>query len=227
MSCCNPILTDTHYFFSALARLHRLRFKLFGFETSQKQLLAGIRATQIKQATVLDIGCGPGYLHQNLLNDKTASQATGVDISKQMLCEARNLAEINHLTSQTDYQCGDFVALADELNDVDIVLLDKVVCCYPDPDTLIQCSVIKTAQLYALTYPRDRQWTRMGVALMARLLNSLKCSFRPFVHDPKRIETLISEAGFNKIHEHQTFSWLTQVYQRKETHRMRSTRDLE
>ena len=214
MSCCTPAIADTNRFFSALARLHRLRFRIFGFETSQKQLLAGIRGAQIKQATVLDIGCGPGYLHQDLLSDETASRATGVDLSEQMLGEARILAEANDLISRTDYQSGDFVALADGLEAADITLLDKVVCCYPDPDALIKCSLAKTNQLYALTYPRDRKSTRMGVAIMARILSGFKCSFRPFVHDPEQIGVLISEAGFTLICEYKTFSWLTQVYRR-------------
>ena len=214
MSCCTPAIADTNRFFSALARLHRLRFRVFGFETSQKQLLAGIRAVPLKHATVLDIGCGPGYLHQDLLNDDTASWATGVDLSEQMLSEARILAKANHLISRTDYQSGDFVALADELGNADITLLDKVVCCYPDPEALIKASLAKTNQLYALTYPRDRTSTRIGVAIMAQILGSLRCSFRPFIHDPEWIETLISDAGFTLLDENKTFSWLTQVYRR-------------
>ncbi len=51
---------------------------------------------------------------------------------------------------------GDFMTLDERIDNADICLLDKVVCCYPDAQGLVQKSLAKTKQVYGLTYPRDR-----------------------------------------------------------------------
>jgi hypothetical protein len=47
MTCCAAINEDTGRFFNRFAAFHRLRFRLFGFERTQRQLLRGIRQTHI------------------------------------------------------------------------------------------------------------------------------------------------------------------------------------
>jgi magnesium-protoporphyrin O-methyltransferase len=213
MGCCSVPAADTGRFFSRLARLHRIRFKLFGFETSQRHLLEGIKQQGHTGARLLEIGCGPGYLHQALLKSG-AARATGIDLSERMMVEARALARSEGLAEVTDYRQGDFVELAGELNDADVTVLDKVLCCYPDVASLVDRSLDKTRKVYGLTYPRDRALTRAGMGLMACLLRLLGSSFRPYVHDPSFIEARIVQHGFEKTYTNQTLAWLTQVYTR-------------
>lgn len=60
MSCCTLPLADTGRLFSRLAPLHRLRFKLAGFEKTQRQLIEGIQAAGLAGAELLEIGAGAG-----------------------------------------------------------------------------------------------------------------------------------------------------------------------
>ncbi|MEN8168473.1 MAG: class I SAM-dependent methyltransferase, partial [Pseudomonadota bacterium] len=69
----------------------RLRFRLFGLEKTQRQLIQGIKQAGLDGAELLEIGCGPGYLHQALLQSG-AAHATGVDLAEGMLAEARTSA---------------------------------------------------------------------------------------------------------------------------------------
>lgn len=131
MTCCAAINQDTGRLFSRFAAWHRLRFRLFGFERTQRQLLGGIRQAGIGGATLLEIGCGPGYLHRSLLR-MGAERATGVDLSAGMLEIARAGAAAEGLAGRTDYLQGDFTQMADQIADADVVILDKVICCYPD-----------------------------------------------------------------------------------------------
>jgi hypothetical protein len=41
-----------------------------------------------------------------------------------------------------------------------VVTLDRVVCCYPDPEALLGAAAAKTRQVLAFTYPRDRWYVR-------------------------------------------------------------------
>lgn len=213
MTCCTVPAGDTGRFFSRLSFLHRLRYRLLGFEKNQKQLLQGIAQAGFKDCTVLEIGCGAGDLHQSLLTSG-AAHATGVDLSERMLAEARASAKAAGLAERTEYRWGDFVEIADRLQDADITILDKVVCCYPDMESMVDRSLARTRRVYALTYPRDRRLTRLGVAIMARVLKLLGSEFRPYVHDPKRIRPRILIEGFQNVYTRRTAMWLTEVYAR-------------
>jgi magnesium-protoporphyrin O-methyltransferase len=213
MTCCNPIQTDTGRLFSWFAVPHRLRHRLFGFEKTQRQLLEGIRQAGFQDEELLDIGCGPGYLHQSLLKDG-ATRSIGVDLSPGMLAEARKAAKTAGLEGCTDYRCGDFVQLADELPAADVTLLDKVVCCYPDWEALLNSSLAKTRRVYALTYPRDRIMTRTGSRILHWGMELIHCCYQPYIHDPQKIQQRILEHGFQQNYEALTNSWYTQVYVR-------------
>jgi SAM-dependent methyltransferase len=211
MSCCAIPSADTSRFFSRLARLYRWRSRLFGLDSTQRRLIDGIRRTGLEGETLLEIGCGAGQLQRELLQ-AGARHGVGVDLSAGLLEEARREAQRAGLASRTDYRQGDFVALADAIAPAAIVVLDKVVCCYPDPERLLEAAMDRTRRVLALTYPRDRAATRAGVALMAALLRLTGCRFRPYVHDPASIEDWIKCRGFRRHSRARTFAWLTDIH---------------
>jgi SAM-dependent methyltransferase len=213
MACCTVVNADTGRFFSWVAGLHRLRFRLFGFERTQRQLLDGLRAGGIAEAEVLEIGCGPGYLHRALLREG-AARATGVDLSARMLEIARAEAEAAGLAGRTSYRQGDFTLLADQLPEADVTILDKVICCYPDWERLVVRSIEKTRRLYAFTIPCDRALTRVGLGAMRWGLNRAGCRYQPYIHDPVKISERLSASGFRCIDEARTPTWVTRVYAR-------------
>lgn len=85
MLCCNAQTAATQRFFSKLAGLSRWRYRLLGPEKSQRQLLAALEEAGVDDATLLEIGCGVGYLHQRLLKTHAAASAIGIDLSERML----------------------------------------------------------------------------------------------------------------------------------------------
>jgi SAM-dependent methyltransferase len=208
--CCHA--QSAGRFFSFFARRSRKRYKRKGFEASQKQLMAGLEQVGYRDATVLDIGCGVGHLHQTLL-EQGARSAIGIDLAPKMLAEASDWAKQRGLSERVRYVEGDFMTV-DDIGDADITLLDKVVCCYPDAQGLAGKSLAKTKHIYGLTYPRDRWFIRLGVEVMAWLLWLMRSEFRSYVHDPVQIERWIRDKGFQKRFEAQTAMWLTQVYEK-------------
>jgi hypothetical protein len=210
-SCCN--VESAGKFFSFFARGYRKRFEKKGFEVSQQQLLAGLEQVGYEGAALLEIGCGVGHLHQSLL-EKGASTATGIDLATKMLSEATDWADERGLSDRVNYIEGDFMELAQDVEQADICVMDKVVCCYPDARGLVEQSLAKTRRAYALTYPRDRWFVRLSIRIWNTLLWVLRADFRSFVHDPDQIEAWITGAGFEKRFEDRTAFWLSQVYVR-------------
>ncbi len=211
MSTCCPHAQSASRLFSFFAKRYRKRAGNRGFERSQEQLLKGLESAGYRDGDLLEIGCGVGHLHQTLL-ERGARSAVGVDLAPQMLAEAREMAVQRGLTGRTEYVEGDFIDLEDKIAPADVTLMDKVVCCYPDADTLIHGSLEKTRRVYALTYPRDRWFVRLMMALGALFFRLVRSSFRPYVHDPNQIEAWIIESGFHKKFQDNTAVWLTQIY---------------
>lgn len=212
MACCCPHSQSAGRLFSFFARRYRKRFQKKGFEPSQKQLLQGIKQAGYKSASILEIGSGVGHLHQTLIEDG-ASSATGVDLAAKMIEEARRWAADRNIADKVNYINDDFVTLNDNsIENADITILDKVICCYPDADALVHKSLAKTVHVYAVTYPRKRFITLAGEKIGAAIMWLFRSCFRSYVHDPAQIESWITEQGYCKQYENKTFIWLTQVY---------------
>ncbi len=213
MKCCQPATGSTARFFSWFARRSGRHYRKSGLGKAQRQLVSAIQETGIEGTSLLEVGCGVGYLHQTLLKSG-AGKALGVDLSEKMISEASALAAEQSLADRTNYVLGDFVTMAADLPRADITILDKVVCCYPDAKTLIERSLEKTSKVYALTYPRAHFLNRVMFEVEAFCLKIIRCEFRPFVHDPSSIESWIEAKGFHKRKQEVTWIWLTQVYAR-------------
>ena len=213
MTCCCPHSRSASRFFSFFAKNYRKRFEKKGFEASQKQLVKGIEKAGFKDASLLEVGSGVGYLHQTLL-ERGAKSAVGVELSPSMIAEAKDWAREKQLDDRTLYFEGDVINLAAELQHADLTILDKVVCCYPDAEGMVKTTIAKTNKVYALTYPRYRWYIRAVTAVSAFFLKLFGSDFRPYVHNPAEIENWIKQAGFEKKYQSNTFIWLTQIYAR-------------
>ena len=147
-----------------------------------------------------------------MLLEQGAKSAVGIDLAPDMLKEAQDWSEEKGLSDRVQYIQGDFIELLDQVEAADITILDKVVCCYPHAELLVNHSVKKTKHIYALTYPRSRWFTKVAIEIMAFFLKLSGSDFRAFVHTPNDIERWILEAGFKKSYQEQTFIWLSQIY---------------
>jgi len=217
MSCCcvpNGAAEGTNKFFNAQARRLEKQFKKKGLQKEQKHLTEGIRQSGMHDAEILEIGCGVGGLHLSLFKDG-AAKATGFDISEKMIATARKLANEMGLQERTQYWRGDFVAMHENAPQVDVTILDKVICCYENAPELIARSTAKTRRVYAVSYPRPSALVRFGFRSLKVLLKLLRETFHPYYHEPRQIQQWIIENGFEKVYEKNTTIWLIQVFQRK------------
>jgi magnesium-protoporphyrin O-methyltransferase len=118
-----------------------------------KLILEAVRSLGLKDAALLDIGGGIGTIHHELLKD-VASEATHVDASSAYLKIATEEAKRVGHEAQVKFIHADFTDVADELPQVDVVTLDRVVCCYPNMRALLKAASSKSRTAIAMTYPR-------------------------------------------------------------------------
>lgn len=211
-SCCIHAQAAAELF-SRLAKVYRWRYRWLGLERSQRQLVAGLERLGFAGARILEIGCGVGCLHQWLVAHG-AQQAVGVDLSARLLAEAEALARENGLAERVRYVQGDFLDLAACLEPVEIVILDKVICCYPDAKALLTQAVGNARRAVALTYPRAIWYNWFGIKLINCLLSLGGSEFRTFLHPPEAVASWLIEAGLEQAWENKTPVWLTQIFVR-------------
>ena len=213
VNCCHYNPDEAGRLFSRFAHRHRRHYQHKGLSKSQRQLTRGITLVGIRGATLLEIGCGVGYLQQKLLEDGAAS-AIGVDLSESMITQARQVAAAQGLADRTAYHVGDFVCIQDRVPMSDITLLDKVICCYPDAERMVKRSLDKTRRAYALTFPKNNWFNRLGVRVLGGVMRLLRIEFRNYVHEPREIERWATERAFRRVYTAQTLLWHTRVYAR-------------
>jgi magnesium-protoporphyrin O-methyltransferase len=209
--CCN-IDYDVH-FDADEARGDLLRYRSKGPEGSTQRLIRLLVAEGVGGATLLDIGGGVGIVQLELLDAGVAS-SMDVDASRPYLSVAESEAAERGFKGRTAYRHGDFVALADEIEPADVVTLDRVICCYPDVDSLVSLSARHARRLYALVYPVDRWWTRAVGRVLNLITRLSRSDYRMHIHPAERVDRLIRDAGLERRHRHVGMVWQTAVYAR-------------
>ncbi len=162
---------------------------------------------------MLEIGCGTGELQRRVLA-AGAGSAVGIDVAAGMIERARTAADREGLLERATFLVGDAVERAAELQPAALVVLDKVLCCYPEIDHLLAMSLQRAQRLYSVVVPRPH-WLVAAVWKVAiavfRLLGS---TFHPFYHDWHRTAASISAAGFRRIFAAHTLAWEAWIYRR-------------
>lgn len=213
MVCCPAAQTSTGRFFSRFARRYRRKYQRRGLERTQRQMVQALEGVAVAGRSLLEVGCGVGYLHQQLLLNGAAS-AVGVDLSEDMLKEARRFADERGLAGRVQYRQGDFIEMAADLPRFDITLMDKVICCDPRGEALVSAATDRTGLACVLTYPRGHWLNRAGAGLASFILRLVGSAYRPYVYDPAQVEAWFVERRFVRRESVSTLFWLTQVYVR-------------
>ena len=189
------------------------RYRRRGLEAVQRRLLEGLTAAGVAGASVLEIGCGTGELQRRVLAAGAVS-AVGIDVAGGMIERARDAAAQAGLEQRTTFLVGDAVERAAELRPAAVVVLDKVLCCYPEIDTLLQVSLERTQRLYAVVVPRPHWLVAAVWRLAIAVFKLLRSSFHPFYHDWHRTAAAISAAGFRRIFVAHTLAWEAWIFRR-------------
>src|SRR5215217_7567587 len=186
-------------------------YRAHGPGTTTRLLIAALKAAGVADCTLLDIGGGIGAIPHELLKDGARS-AIAIDASSAYLHAAKQEAERQGHADRIAYQQGDFVELAPQLPQADIVTLEKVICCYPDMRALVDLSSARAGKLYGVVFPRDTWWMRLG-GLVVNLFPRLQRNpFRFFVHPTEAIEAVVRANGLERRYYRTTLFWQVIVY---------------
>lgn len=164
----------------------------------------------LQGSTVLEIGCGFGALSMELV-ERGASAAVGLDLSPKMIRIAKALAAEKGLSGSISFRLEDGAAA--KLPPSGIVILDTVLCCYPDMTALVENSSAVAEGYYAISIPDDRRFVTRAMKLFLPLQSLLfrRDRFRFFIHPSRRIVETLEAKGF-KLVSRSPASWIWSVF---------------
>lgn len=212
-SCCHSFCAATQrQFTAAVAERDLTLYRRRGPDPTTRLLRDAIMGAG-SEGSVLDVGAGIGALSLELLA-AGASRATAVEAASAYVAAAREEAGRRNVSDRFELHHGDFVSLAEDLAPADVVVMDRVVCCYPACQPLLETALRHSRRLFALSYPRDRWYVRAVVTLQNRARGLFRNPFRTFVHSAPMMEALIARHGFARMQRRQTMVWSVDLYVR-------------
>jgi 2-polyprenyl-3-methyl-5-hydroxy-6-metoxy-1,4-benzoquinol methylase len=202
--CCNPI--DYRRLFSRkYASRDARRYRQRGLGATSRALVE--LAGDMEGATVLDVGGGIGAIELELFR-AGAERATNVELSGGYEEAASALLSERGLSDRVDRRVADFVAEGDAVEPHDLVVLHRVVCCYPDVDALMGAAAEHARKRLVLTYPQEHLLMRLGLRVINIWLRVSRCGFRTYVHPVARILGAAEMHGLRlERRERQGFLW--------------------
>jgi magnesium-protoporphyrin O-methyltransferase len=209
-ACCAPRYRKV--FSKRLARRDARRYRRKGLDTTAQLIVDGLAERGVSDATVLEVGGGVGAIDIELLK-AGAREATVVELSEEYDGEAARLLAENGFEDRVLRRHGDFVELERELDPADVVVMHRVVCCYPDPESLVGAAAQHARRLLALSFPRDTWWVRAGWYAVDAWFR-LVYRFASFVHPRERILAAAEGLGFTPVDEHSGRLWDVAVLER-------------
>ena len=214
-SCCTQNVNDLDNMFGEKdARRSARNYLKKGLEKRTRKLIAHLIAYKGEPLTVLEIGGGAGSVHQELLRRGIAASAVGVDASSAYTRAAElNACELE-LAEQTEYHHADFALSAADFEAADVVVLDRVICCYPHLEELLAAAAERTQKFLALSFPREDWWIKVVWQIGDFFLALKRSKFHPYLHAHDNINAVAEQAGLRPIHSDRHTIWQIAVFER-------------
>jgi predicted TPR repeat methyltransferase len=204
-SCCKPGDYDK-IFDEKKARSKASDYARKGLGGHAPQIVDFVRGKNPPGYTLLEIGGGIGDLQLELLKTG-AARATNVELATQYESVASELIHERGLDDRVERRLGDFVRDADAIPGADVVVLNRVVCCYPDADALVGAAADHARRFLVMTFPVDRWWTRLGLAVGNICFAMRSDTFRAYVHSTSAVLATAQRHGLRPVEHRRGFIW--------------------
>lgn len=129
------------------------RYRKQGLDRTGRRMLELVASRGIDGASVLEIGGGVGEIHLELLR-QGADRATNLVIVDAYEEPAARLAAEAGVTDRVQRRRLDIATSADDVEPADVVVLHRVVCCYPDYTALLGAAADHARRLLVFSHHR-------------------------------------------------------------------------
>ncbi len=192
-NCCSP-KGYCWIFSERRARAEAKRYRRKGLDVTSRRIVDFLKQQGVHGRTLIEVGGGVGGIQIDLLKAGVAS-AISIELTPTYEEAAWALLREAGLADRVERKVMDFAEAAAEVKAADIVIMNRVVCCYPDMPKLTGAASDHARELLVITFPKDRWWTRIGLKLGNLGLRLTRRQFQVFLHPPERILATAEERG--------------------------------
>jgi 2-polyprenyl-3-methyl-5-hydroxy-6-metoxy-1,4-benzoquinol methylase len=192
--CCTPkgyrqIFSEK----SAAGEANRYRRK--GLDGTSKRIFDFIKGRGVEGKTLLEVGGGIGAIEIELLKAGMET-AVNVELTPTYESAASELILEAGLSDRVERRVIDFAEAGTDVQSADVVVMNRVICCYPDMPKLVGAASDRARDMLVMSFPNRRWWTRLGLAAANFGFRVIRMQFRVFLHPPARILAAVEERGF-------------------------------
>ena len=192
-SCCDPRGYD-RVFDGRFARRTANRYRHRGLDRTAQRIVRLVEEHGVQGLSVLEVGGGVGQLQVELLK-RGAAHATNLELSSSYEQEAARLVAEAGVIGRVERRILDIAAAPDEVPPADVVVLNRVVCCYPDYARLLGSAAAHARRQVVFSHPPRNLLSRTVVGVQNLLFRMFGSDFRVFAHPPQAMLDVLREGG--------------------------------
>ena len=205
MKCCNARGCD-EFFNPRFAKRVAKRYRKKGLDKTASRMVAFLEREGIRNATVLELGGGVGEIHIELLK-RGAASAVNLELSPAYDGEAGKLLREAGLDDRVQRRLHDIAEDPGAVEPADVVVLHRVVCCYPDYERLLGAAAAHARRLIVFSHPPRNPGSRLFIAAQNLALRLGRREFRTFAHPPEAMLDTCRARGFEAAFRHRGAIW--------------------
>ena len=210
--CCDPRGCE-QMFGTGFARHVAKRYRRRGLDGAASRMVDFLALDGLVGASVLEIGGGIGEIGVELLK-RGAEKATTVELSSAYDDEARRLAEGAGVSDRAHRMVIDIATSPDDVEPADLVVLHRVVCCYPDYESLLGAAADHCLARLAFSHPPRNIISRGVLATQNAAFRVVGREFRTFAHPPAAMVGVVIAHGMQPVMAHPGRIWQVEGLQR-------------
>jgi 2-polyprenyl-3-methyl-5-hydroxy-6-metoxy-1,4-benzoquinol methylase len=213
MAGCCPS-RDYHRFFNQrFARRLANRYRKRGLDQTAQTMVECLRTLGVEGASVLEIGGGIGEIQVELLQ-AGAARAQNLELSGAYQEPARALAEQAGVQERFDWRIHDLAADPGAVAPADLVVLHRVVCCYPDYERLLGAAADHARRGLVFSYPPRNPLSRAFYGVFNLVMRLTGSGFRGFAHPPAAMLAVLEDHGLRPTYQRRSRIWQVAGLQR-------------
>jgi protein-L-isoaspartate O-methyltransferase len=182
------------------------RYRKRGLDRPARRMVEFLQSRGIDGATVLEVGGGIGEIQLELLK-RGAQRTVNLELSPAYEQEAARLVREAGVEGRVERRFHDIAIEPEEVEPVDIVVLHRVVCCYPDYERLLAAAGDHAGRLLVFSHPPRNLISRSFVAAQNLGFRLLRREFRTFAHPPPAMLAVLEEHGLRPTFTHRGLPW--------------------
>jgi magnesium-protoporphyrin O-methyltransferase len=192
--CCTPKGYGQIFSEKSAAREAK-RYRRKGLDGTSRRIFDVIREGGVEGKTLLEVGGGIGAIEIELLKAGMV-RAINVELTPTYEAAAGELLVEAGLADRVERKLMDFAEAGSSVDATDVVVMNRVICCYPDMPKLAGAAAEHAKSVLVMSFPSDRWWVRFGLAIANFGFRVIRLQFRVFLHPPALVLAAVEQRGF-------------------------------